>query len=270
MNSIRYTTELVTVMDVTCDLPRSGLTPAYAVRRTWIGLPTAGVFALHAHGDEHLVHAGVGVIFPEGIEYRMTHPVDGGDSAIALSFRADVIEEALPGPLDHMRVSRIELGLRHDLGGLVAACRQNASAFVDELALGILRSLSSSVLHAAPSPTRHARRKIDRIRIALAEHPEMPWALESLARLVGYSPYHLAHEFRLHTGTSVHRYLADLRIAAALQRIEEGDAPLAAVAADLGFTHHSHMTATLRRRLGVTPRMIRERLRGGARPVRVH
>src|SRR5919204_317184 len=93
-----------------------------------------------------------------------------------------------------------------------------------------LMATSTWSMPASASSRRHARRKIDRIRIALAEHPEMPWALESLARLVGYSPYHLAHEFRLHTGTSVHRYLADLRIAAALQRIEEGDAPLAAVA----------------------------------------
>jgi AraC-like DNA-binding protein len=58
----------------------------------------------------------------------------------------------------------------------------------------------------------------------------------------------------------VHRYLTDLRAAAALARIEAGDASLAAVAADLGFANHSHLTATLRRRLGLTPRMIRERL----------
>jgi AraC-like DNA-binding protein len=97
--------------------------------------------------------------------------------------------------------------------------------------------------------------------MVLAEHPETHWTLRSLAELVGYSPFHLAHQFRAHTGTSVHQYLADVRAAAALTRIEAGDASLAAVAADLGFAHHSHLTATLRKRLGMTPRTIRRRLR---------
>jgi AraC-like DNA-binding protein len=94
----------------------------------------------------------------------------------------------------------------------------------------------------------------------MAELPQARWTLESLAALVGYSPFYLAHQFRAHTGTSVHRYLTDLRVAAALARIEAGDASLATIATDLGFSHHSHLTATLRRRLGLTPQMIRERL----------
>ncbi|TMG66147.1 MAG: AraC family transcriptional regulator, partial [Chloroflexi bacterium] len=44
---------------------------------------------------------------------------------------------------------------------------------------------------------------------------------------------------------------------------ESGESSLATVAADLGFAHHSHLTATLRRRLGITPRALRVQLRGG-------
>ena len=95
----------------------------------------------------------------------------------------------------------------------------------------------------------------------MAERPAERWTLEGLARGVGWTPFHLAHRFRAHTGTSVHRYLIDLRTAAAVQRIEADDASLATIAADLGFAHHSHLTTTLRRRLGLTPRVVRAYLR---------
>src|SRR5207237_1461534 len=95
-----------------------------------------------------------------------------------------------------------------------------------------------------------------------AEHPGGHWTLEQLAAFVGYSPFHRAHRFRAYTGTTVHQYLADLRAAAALERIEAGDAPLARIAVELGFSHHSHLTSTLRKRLGLTPQMIRRSLRG--------
>jgi hypothetical protein len=42
--------------------------------------------------------------------------------------------------------------------------------------------------------------------------------------------YHLAHQFRVHTGTSVHQFVADLHTAAALRRIEALETSLAVVA----------------------------------------
>jgi AraC-like DNA-binding protein len=145
---------------------------------------------------------------------------------------------------------------------LAAACHGD-TALVEELALELLAAIATNL---APVPTTApsgaVRKKIERVRILLAERPGLPWTLESLARLVGYSPFHLARRFRACTGTSVHRYLSDLRLAAALRRIEAGEASLATVAADLGFANHSHLTATLRRRMGVTPRAIRAQLQG--------
>src|SRR5205823_11277728 len=124
----------------------------------------------------------------------------------------------------------------------------------------LLRIVAAN-LGSTSSGSLKARAKVDRVRTALAEGPAEPWTLATLAALVGYSPFYLAHQFRAHTGTSVHRYLADLRVAAALSRIEAGDASLAAIAADLGFAHHRHLTATLHKRLGLTPQMIRRALR---------
>src|SRR5207244_12600951 len=113
------------------------------------------------------------------------------------------------------------------------------------------------------APTATMRKKIDRVRILLAECPDRTWTVESLARIAGYSPYHFAHQFRAYTGTSMHRYLADMRLAAALRRIESGESSLATVAADLGFAHHSQLTETIRSRLGLNSRALLLNVGGG-------
>jgi AraC-like DNA-binding protein len=259
---VRFASPLVTIMTVDCDLPRSGPSSSMHVEHTWIGLPLSGVFTLHARGGEQVVHSALAVVFPERTEYRMSHPTDDGDTNIALGFADGVVEEALPADLQGLRVTQLDLRMRYIVGLLLAATDRTTDRLqIDNLALHLLRLVADNI---APAPecsaTASASARVDQVRATLAERPEAHWTLESLGDLVGYSPFHLAHQFRAHTGTSVHRYLTDLRAAAALARIEAGETSLAAVAADLGFAHHSHLTATLRRRLGLTPRMIRERL----------
>ena len=258
-----FASDLVSVMPIACGLPRSGPGQSYYVNKTWIGFSRSGVFTLHARDEDNLIHPGLGVVFPQGTEYKMSHPTNDGDTALALGFAPGVVEEGLPRPIERVRVMRLDLRVRQQVGVLMAAADRRDQLLVEQQALELLGALAAYVAPSPPASTasRNARAKVDRIRLLLAERPEARWTLGTLGQLVGYSPYHLAHQFRAHTGTSVHRFLADLRTAAALQRIEAGETSLAAVAADLGFSHHSHLTATLRRRIGLTPRMIREHLR---------
>jgi len=254
-----HASPLVTSMLVSCDMRRSGPHVSYPVNQTWIGFGLTGVFSVHAREDVHVVHPGRGVVFPRGIEYRMSHPTDDGDTGLTLGFAPAVVEEAFPGRCERVRVTGLDLQLRYAVGLFMAAAaeRQDALA-VDEMALALLRAMAARTATAERTSPR-ARQRVERVRQLLASAPERRWTLEQLARIVGCSPFHLAHQFRAHTGTTIHRYLADLRAAVALRRIETGDHSLATVAVDLGFSHHSHLTATLRRRLGVTPTMIRAR-----------
>lgn len=260
---MRHASEVVTVMTLDCDIRRSGPADTYHARTTWIGLPLRGVFTLHARRDEEVVHPAIAVVFPAGAEYRMSHPTDDGDGSVALGFAPHVTDEAFAHLGERIQVTSPDLRLRYTVGVLVAAIDRGADGLViDELAFGVLRDVSTRLALAPGRPSRGARARVQLVRTMLAERPEAPWTLGSLAREAGWSPFHLAHQFRIHAGTTVHEYLAVLRAAAALERIEGGAPSLAAVAADLGFAHHSHLTATLRRRLGVTPRAIRA-LRSG-------
>ena len=258
--------DLVRVMSVTCELRRSGPSTSHPVPQTWIGLSLTGVFSVHSGRDELLVHPGLAVVFPRGFEYQMSHPNDDGDTGVALGFSPGLVEEALPNPLAGVRVTCLDIRMRWVAGLLLAAIdRADDALRIDEMTLDLLRAIARRL---APAPSAAAsapaRVRIDRVRTLMAERPEARWTLESLARAIGYSPFHLAHQFRAYTGSSVHQYLSDLRAAAALRRIEAGDPSLAAVAVDLGFAHHSHLTATLRRRLGLTPHEIRQMTGAGS------
>ena len=262
MNPVLFRSELVLVLSVMCDVRRSRPGATYHVADTFIALPLRGIFTMHVRRSEHVVHPTLGVVVPADTEYQMSHPNDEGDSGIALRFLPSLVPEALREQPAEVRVTPPNVRMRHALGMLLARiARKDDPCFIDEQALELLCTVAGEARPAATLNRSKARAKIDRVRAALAERPQARWTLSGLAELVGYSPFHLARQFRAHTGTSVHQYLTDLRAAAALARIEAGEASVATIAADLGFAHHSHLTATLRKRLGLTPQMIRRRLR---------
>lgn len=77
-------------------------------------------------------------------------------------------------------------------------------------------------------------------------------ALHDVADAVSCSPFHLARSFRQQTGLSLHQYRQHLRLAAAMERLADGDADLAGIAHDLGYCSQSHLGAIFRRETGAT------------------
>jgi AraC-like DNA-binding protein len=84
-------------------------------------------------------------------------------------------------------------------------------------------------------------------------------SLEEVGRAVNVSPFHLARAFRKHTGYTLHEYRTHLRLRAVVERMAQGDEDLAVIARDVGFSSHSHLTATFRRAFGVPPSAVRAR-----------
>ena len=78
-------------------------------------------------------------------------------------------------------------------------------------------------------------------------------SLAAIGWEVGASSFHLARVFRSVTGQTVHRYLTDLRLRAALNLLEETSRGIAEIAVDVGFASHSHLTNSFGKRFGVTP-----------------
>ena len=81
-----------------------------------------------------------------------------------------------------------------------------------------------------------------------------------LANLVAVSPHHLSRVFKAETGETISRYRNRLRVRLTLERLAEGELCLARLAAELGFADQAHLARVVRRELGATPSLLRERL----------
>ena len=82
-------------------------------------------------------------------------------------------------------------------------------------------------------------------------------SLDALARDLHLSPYHLSRVFRARTGFTLRAYRDQLRLRTALDLLAAGCQDLAALAADLGFASHSHLTDRFRLAFGTTPTSVR-------------
>ena len=202
-----------------------------------------------------------------GHEYRVGHPADDGDRSIVLVFPAGVVEDSLGA---HRRRGGV-VGPQILLGTRLLASslgrRRDEPLEAEELAVSVLHRLRADLGRGAGFGLQgqHQRARAEQVRALLASRPGARWRLHEIAREVHCSPYHLARQFRASAGVSIATYLLRLRLALALQRLAEDERDLAALAADLGFAHHSHFSARFRSAFGVPPSSVRDALTGASR-----
>jgi AraC family transcriptional regulator len=90
------------------------------------------------------------------------------------------------------------------------------------------------------------------------ENLASPLSVEVLAQVTGLSGFFFAHAFTEMLGYSPHQYILDRRLARARDMITKTKSSLAEIAYAVGFSSQSHMTSTFCKRLGVTPRVLRQ------------
>jgi AraC-like DNA-binding protein len=122
-------------------------------------------------------------------------------------------------------------------------------------------------LHGRRSRTTRAatrathRRVVEEAKSLLADRLGERLTLDDVASALNVSKYHLARVFRATTGFALHGYRHQLRLRVAVERLEDDEVSLAAIAAELGFFSNSHLTDSFRRAFGVTPSAVRGRVR---------
>lgn len=114
------------------------------------------------------------------------------------------------------------------------------------------RIVHQALARSQPLPVAADPSLPTRARQVLARHGA-GLSVDELSEELSCSPFHLMRQFRRELGTSAHQYRLHLRIAAALQRLQDGDRDLAGVAHDLGFCSQSHLGDVMQRVAGCTP-----------------
>jgi AraC-like DNA-binding protein len=270
---------LATVTDVRCRARAGACGPEEHAHEHLLVFTRAGVFVRHdataARARRVVVAEPVhALLLNRGEPYRVSHPTDAGDDCTSVAFPADAAldvlgaldERARDRPATPFRVTHAPLApatlLR--LRALRRAARDAAAdpaLAVEEEALALLADVARAGHRAhgvaarpARAGTARARRDlVERTKETLAARPGAPRSLGALAREVHSSPFHLTRVFREVAGVPVHQYLLRLRLATALERLDDGARNLSALALDLGFSSHSHFTTAFRRLYGVVP-----------------
>ncbi|MFG2030438.1 helix-turn-helix domain-containing protein [Streptomyces sp. NPDC048825] len=224
-----------------------------------------GRFRRRATGADADIDATMAYIGVPGEEERFAHPA-GGDDCTSISL-TPTLWQVMAGDVERLAAQSVYVDTRLDLTHrrLLATARTGDVdyALTEEL-LGLLATTVGQVV-SGPTPLgaqapRNEAALVAAARQAIIEGHPASDGLLPLAEVLGVSPYHLSRSFSRELGVSVTRYRNRVRIGRALDRLEEGESSLGALAADLGFADQAHMTRTMRQYLGRTPTALRRLL----------
>jgi len=225
-----------------------------------------GAFLMHVGARAYFARPGQAVLIRRNVEYRVTHPDREGCDCCT-----DVLLD--DAALDMFGLSQASMSpacvFGHDMAlqmthvELLLGLRRDHASTVD--GEDLLFELFDRLIQESSKPSRPTRpiaaRQVAKVEEAIIGHAGENLSVRALAEIAGCSPFHLSRIFRQHTGQSLRQFRVRQRLGNAIDRLAEGEDDLAALACDVGFNSHSHMTDAFHQTLGRSPRQLREQLR---------
>jgi AraC-like DNA-binding protein len=267
----------VSVFDVRCRSCERAKGPEEWSRTNQIVFPRRGVFEREARGSTIVADANHVLFFNRDEPYHVSHPSAGGDDCTVFVFEEALLRETIAAidpargepegaPFERSHVLSDEaVFLIHDQVWRRARSGMKEGLAIEESSLLLLGALLERAYRgrgADPKRSRHSTRELHRDQtrrtaVLLAERLGDELSLADIARAVHCSPFHLARLFRRELGTTIHQYRHRLRLREALRRLAEGESDIGALAVELGFASHSHLTDAFRRAFGRPPSALR-------------
>lgn len=226
----------------------------------------SGIYRFHCSMGSETAVPGTALIYRGGAPFSVSHPHErsSGDACVVIQVRdEDTLDEVLSGSDARHQLRSLSSSALLTVAFWQAVARRNKlnDLAIEEATIAMLRLVlreDGSGTSAKINPaTRH---KLQRAQAFLAANISENVDLLTIAREACLSPYHLCRLFKLETGLTLRGYRLRMRLAVALSQIAEGEDNLSRLAAQTGFSHHSHFTATFRRYFGLTPSSLRHRL----------
>ncbi len=204
-------------------------------------------------------------VSPEGDHCHWYHVEDATFRDAVAAFDPEVEErETRPFTFDHGPCPA-DLFLTHRLLlEYLESTEEPDPLRVEEAVLGIVRrAVAHAYRERGALPGSLNERHHEAVEVAkaiMAVHFDQPLTLERIAGAAGVSQFQLCRLFKKRTGSTVHRYLTHLRLRHALRRLPDSAGRLDALAANLGFSSHSHFTYAFRQAFGAAPSRLATRL----------
>ena len=226
-------------------------------------LPYRGLFVWHVGGADVVGDPNQVIFVRAGETYRMSAPVHGGYAEVIVTPHVDLMAEI--AGVHTARALREHAMFRRRAGLAPPSLQAFRSGFLhwatsssesiscgrrldDQAAPGSVPGDGRWQRTAGPTTTRLIRRTKEFVQARLTTRLR----LADIGREVEASPAYLTDVFRRVEGIPLHRYVTRLRLGRALTELPQ-TADLTALALDLGFSSHSHFSASFRRAYGCSP-----------------
>ena len=255
-------TPIVAIHDVCCQGSCRHQSAEECTATTQVVFPYRGVYVRHLGEEQAVAEANQALFFNATEGYRVSHPVAGGDASLTLVVNETQLRELAPRALLRdgaslaFRQQRLRIDARAQV--LVALLRHSLREKIAEpleaesLALTLVqRALGPRTAHTAGA-SAGTQRLVDRVKLVLSSDLARRWTLAEIAAEVRGSPVYLTQVFQQVEGLPLYRYQLRLRLARALDLLADYD-DLTALSLDLGFSSHSHFSASFRQMYGRSP-----------------
>ncbi|MCA9923329.1 MAG: helix-turn-helix transcriptional regulator [Anaerolineales bacterium] len=218
------------------------------------------------------------MFYNKGQEYQRDKISERGDTCEWFSFSPDVLVSAIQ-PYDAQVQGRRERPFRFSHGPsdpesylqqrlITEYVRQTDASdmlYVEETLLATLNRVIENSYRAryGRSPDgKHTTHKehldlVHAVKTILATRYHEPLTVKQIATEVYSSPYHLCRVFQKITGLTIHAYRTQLRLHTSLECVAQPGTSLTQLSHALGFSSHSHFTASFRRTFGASPSTFR-------------
>jgi AraC family transcriptional regulator len=144
----------------------------------------------------------------------------------------------------------------------IAEGNPSGRLFLDSLNIALCVRLIHEFSRHAPiaTPRRFVLGPLQLMHVVeyIDEHLAAPLTVRELAEVTGTSISYFKAAFKQTFGTPVHRYVVEKRVERAAQLLARGE-PISSVAAEVGFSHASHMARWMQRLLRTTPSQLKRR-----------
>jgi AraC family transcriptional regulator len=105
------------------------------------------------------------------------------------------------------------------------------------------------------------RQRVLEVLVYIQKHLDRPLALDELARVAHFSPFHFHRIFRGMVGESVKEYIRRLRLERAAHRLRYWEQSVTVIAIDAGYEAHESFTRAFRGMFGKSPLEYRQTYR---------
>jgi len=269
-SQVLLSTDTLQLRDVHCSGTCRHRSAEECAASTQLVFPYRGLYLRHVASDQTVADANHVLFFNGQQGYQVSHPLDGGDACLSMKLSPALLAELAPRALIHseealtFRSQSLRIDARAQ--ALVALLRHglhNGSIEpleAEALALTLVcRSLGPRTSRE-PSSTHARRRLADRVKMLLAGDLSRRWTLAEIGAEIGGSPVYLTQVFKQVEGMPLYRYQLQLRLARALDLLDTVD-DLSTLAAELGFSSHSHFANAFRQAYGRSPTEFRQSAR---------